>query len=102
MRAEKIDQPTYYISHILEKVKRKEVLSKMYGVEHWEDAEDFLKQVAIKKGKLRKGGEPDVDATAKIILIDWQRGEIPFFHLPEGEVDKFETKQEQTIDNVKE
>ncbi len=43
-----------------------------------------------------------MDATAKIILIDWQRGEIPYFHLPEGEVDKFETKQEQTIDNVKE
>lgn len=48
-----------------------------------------------------------MDATAKIILIDWQRGEIPYFHLPEGEVDKFEngysaSKQEQTIDNVKE
>jgi nuclear GTP-binding protein len=74
----------------------------MYGVEKWEDPEDFLKQVAIRKGKLRKGGEPDVDATAKIILIDWQRGEIPYFHLPDGEVDKFEPKQEQTIDNVKE
>jgi ribosome biogenesis GTPase A len=45
--------------------------------------------VAIKKGKLRKGGEPDVDATAKIILVNWQKGEIPYFHLPEGEVDKF-------------
>lgn len=57
--------------------------------------------MAIKKGKLKKGGEPDVDATAKIILIDWQRGEIPFYHLPEGEVDKFEFKHE-TIDTVKE
>jgi hypothetical protein len=30
--------------------------------------------LAIKKGKLRKGAEPDVDATAKIVLVDWQRG----------------------------
>lgn len=56
----------------------------MFGVSQWEDSDDFLKQVAIKKGKLRKGGEPDVDATAKIILINWQRGDIPYFNLPEG------------------
>jgi hypothetical protein len=37
-------------------VKRREVLTKMYAVEKWEDAEDFLKQVATKKGKLRRGG----------------------------------------------
>lgn len=55
----------------------------------------------MKRGKLKKGGEPDTDAIAKIILTDWQRGEIPFYHLPEGEIDKFEIKQE-TIDNVKE
>ena len=30
--------------------------------------------MAMKKGKLRKGGEPDLEATAKLILIDWQRG----------------------------
>jgi nuclear GTP-binding protein len=41
-----------------------------------------LKLLAIKMGKLRKGGEPDLDITAKIVLIDWQRGEIPFYSLP--------------------
>lgn len=46
----------------------------MYGVQNWEDAEDFIKKVAMKKGKLRKGGEPDMEATSKLILIDWQRG----------------------------
>ena len=46
----------------------------MYGVNEWTDADDFLKKLAAKMGKLKKGGEPDVDATAKLILIDWQRG----------------------------
>jgi ribosome biogenesis GTPase A len=76
-------------------------LIKFYGVLSWTDPEDFLTQLAIKKGKLRKGAEPDVDATAKIVLIDWQRGEIPYYHLPDGYIDKFESKHEETINEVK-
>jgi nuclear GTP-binding protein len=57
-------------------------LIKYYGVKSWEDTEDFLKQLAIKKGKLKKGGEPDILTTAKLVLIDWQRGELPYFTLP--------------------
>lgn len=56
VRAEKIDAPTYYIPHVIEKVKNPEFLKKFYGVDQWEDPEDFIKKVAIKKGKLRKGG----------------------------------------------
>jgi nuclear GTP-binding protein len=49
-------------------------LKRYYGVEDWEDSEDFIKRVAIRKGKLRKGGDPDLVATSKLVLIDWQRG----------------------------
>jgi nuclear GTP-binding protein len=56
----------------------------MYGVKDWVDAEDFITKVAIKKGKLKKGGEPDLIGTSKIVLIDYQRGELPYFTLPEG------------------
>ena len=49
-----------------------------------------MKKVAIKKGKLskvfinfiQKGGEADTKTTAKLILMDWQRGEIPFLSYP--------------------
>lgn len=92
VRAERIDDPCYYIPEILNKV-RPEHIKRIYGVEKWEDEEDFLKQLAIKKGKLRKGGEPDSVATAKIILMDWQRGEIPFYNLPPGAVDKYSLHQ---------
>ncbi len=75
-------------------------MTKHYGVKSWEDTEDFLNQVAIKKGKLKKGGEPDVKTTAKLILIDWQRGELPYFTLPPNAKDeKFE---DENLDNVKE
>ena len=30
----------------------------------------------------RQGGEPDLQTVAKMLLLDWQRGKIPFFKLP--------------------
>ena len=33
-------------------------------------------------GKLGKGGEPDVNTAAKMVLLDWQRGKIPYFEMP--------------------
>lgn len=41
---------------MINKVGNPEFLKKFYGIEQWEDDEDFIKKVAIKKGKLRKGG----------------------------------------------
>jgi len=74
VRAEKIDVPQFYIKDVVSKVNNNSFLKKFYHVEDWEDIEDFIKKVAIKKGKLRKGGEPDLEATSKLILIDWQKG----------------------------
>ena len=53
-----------------------------YKVKTWEDAEDFLTQLAKQSGRLLRGGEPDLNTTAKGVLYDWQRGKIPFFNLP--------------------
>lgn len=90
IRAEKIEEPLEYIQGILNKAK-KEHLTKLYHVENWTDSEDFVGQIAVNYGKLRKGGEPDTKSMAKIILMDWQRGKIPFFELPPG----FNKKEEE-------
>ncbi len=55
-----------------------------YKVKQWQDAEDFLTKLAQASGKLLKGGEPDLNTAAKMVLYDWQRGKIPFFVLPPG------------------
>ena len=47
----------------------------------WEP-EAFLDTLARMKGRLLKGGEPDREAVAKILLSDWVRGRIPFFVPP--------------------
>jgi len=53
-----------------------------YKVRSWKDAEDFLTKLAHASGKLMRGGEPDLNTAAKMVLYDWQRGKIPFFRLP--------------------
>lgn len=53
VRAEKIEEPLEYIPGVLEKAK-KEYLQKIYKVETWIDHEDFVSQIAINYGKLKK------------------------------------------------
>lgn len=45
-------------------------------------ADAFLEVLARKSGKLLKGGEPDRETVAKMVLNDWIRGKIPFFVRP--------------------
>jgi len=53
--------------------------------------------LAAKTGKLLKGGEPDSNNVCKSIIMDWQRGNIPFFDYPPQEdvVMKQEEEEEE-------
>ncbi|CAI5470590.1 unnamed protein product [Closterium sp. Yama58-4] len=42
----------------------------------------FLRQVAQKRGRLKKGGVPDTLAAARIVLREWNGGRIPYYTLP--------------------
>jgi len=84
IRSEKIQEVTYYINHILKKVSSK-ILIKLYGIPEWKDPDTFLENIARRMGKLIKGNRPDLNAAAKIVIQDWQRGRIPFFTLPPEE-----------------
>lgn len=42
------------------------------------DADQFLIQVAHKRGKLGRGGVPDLAAAAKIVIKDWNDGKIAY------------------------
>lgn len=81
VRVENVKNPQEHIQAVLLRAK-KEHLEKTYSIDSWEDAEDFLAKLAIKSGKLLRGGEPDCQTVAKMILNDWLRGKIPFFVAP--------------------
>lgn len=47
-----------------------------YGVEKKEDAWESLRDIAIKRGCLAKGGEPDMDKASAFIIDDFRNGRI--------------------------
>eukprot|EP00299_Pterocystis_sp_00344_P013900 c6855_g1_i2.p1 GENE.c6855_g1_i2~~c6855_g1_i2.p1 ORF type:complete len:680 (+),score=211.38 c6855_g1_i2:126-2042(+) len=93
VRVEMLEEAAQYIEPILKRVK-KEFLVKTYKVKEWCDAYDFLAQVAVAAGKLLKKGEPDVNTVAKMILHDWQRGNLPWFVMPPAYEDDAPTKKD--------
>ncbi|KAI8926421.1 NUC091 domain-containing protein [Entophlyctis helioformis] len=81
VRVENIQQPEEHVTAILERC-RPVYLSRTYGIKTWTDHLDFLSQLALKSGRLLKGGDADVSSVAKMVLNDWIRGKIPFYTLP--------------------
>ncbi|KZV99308.1 NGP1NT-domain-containing protein, partial [Exidia glandulosa HHB12029] len=85
VRVEALPSPSEHVPVLLERVKPV-YLARTYNLElpesgTWE-AEKFLDTLARSKGRLLKGGEPDMEGAAKIVLSDWVRGRIPYFVTP--------------------
>ncbi|KAI5119708.1 hypothetical protein M0805_001423 [Coniferiporia weirii] len=89
VRVEALPTPSDHIPSLMRRVKPL-YLSRTYGVQlpspddssvYWEP-EAFLDKLARMKGRLLKGGGPDIEGVARIILSDWVRGRIPFFVPP--------------------
>ncbi|GAX81235.1 hypothetical protein CEUSTIGMA_g8667.t1 [Chlamydomonas eustigma] len=87
VRIENLDDATEHVAKVLERVKP-EYLRRAYKIKSWQDSEDFLTQVAKMSGKLLKGGDADLNIAARMVLLDWQKGKIPFFTLPPGHTEE--------------
>lgn len=83
VRVELVTNPEDYIDTVLQRM-RKEYVEKTYRISKWNDHVDFLEQLARRSGKLLKGGDPDIQSVAKMVLNDWQRGKLPFYVAPDG------------------
>lgn len=90
VRVEALPQPSEHVTALLQRV-RPVYLSRTYGIPLppskgdatlvW-DVEEFLEKLARTKGRLLKGGEPDIEGVAKVVLNDWVRGKVPYFVPP--------------------
>ncbi|KJH41316.1 hypothetical protein DICVIV_12705 [Dictyocaulus viviparus] len=81
VRVENVKDPENHVQGVLDRVKF-EHLRNHYGIDEWKNVEDFMTKIAIKQGRLLKGGEPDITAIAKCVLNDFQRGKLPYFAVP--------------------
>lgn len=81
VRVEHLSAPEDSVAVLLTRV-RPEYIRRTYEVKSWTSVDDFLEQLAHRRGKLNRGGEPDRNGVAKIVLNDWIRGRIPYFVAP--------------------
>lgn len=59
-------------------------LALFYGIGQFRenDVMDFIQQVGMRRGRLTRGGQVDEEATARMILTDWNDGRIPYYTYP--------------------
>jgi nuclear GTP-binding protein len=109
VRVENLPTPSEHIPALLNRV-RTVYLERTYDVHlpdiseegekkhepRW-DPDEFLDALARKSGKLLKGGEPDRETVAKMVLNDWIRGKIPFFVRPPEEEGSKERKEKEKV-----
>ena len=91
VRPEKLSSPSLYIPALLSRIVNTDKLIKKYSLdpkqiaeqpELIKDATMFLSMLAVKMGKLLKGGEPDLETVARVVIQDWQKGRLPYFVPP--------------------
>lgn len=105
VRVENVENPSQYIESVLRRTEPRHV-ERLYEVQGYETATEFLELLGRKAGRLLKGGEPDVNGVAKMVLNDFIRGKLPWFTPPphdgfeEGKNEKNE-KSEKSIEGQK-
>lgn len=81
VRVEHVTHAEQYIPGVLRRCKRQH-LERTYEISGWENATEFIELLAKKHGRLLKGGEPDEQGIAKLVINDFNRGKIPWFVPP--------------------
>jgi nuclear GTP-binding protein len=80
IRIENVEDPDQFIADVID-LAGKESIENCYNVK-FNDIEDLFVKIALKYGKVVKGGEPNIDLISKMILHDLHRGKIPYHIKP--------------------
>ena len=83
LKVESVEDPVEPVQAILNRIEPK-YLADVYDIPPItsRDAQDFLLRVAYQKGRLGRGALPDLDATARSVLHDWNTGKIKYHTEP--------------------
>lgn len=81
VKLEQVADPIEPVELILKRCKKEQILQH-YMIPNFHNVTEFLVAIAQKRGKLKKGGVPNLEAAAITILRDWNSGSIPFCTIP--------------------
>eukprot|EP00897_Mesotaenium_endlicherianum_P007562 jgi/Mesen1/6834/ME000351S05950 len=74
IKVERLDDPIAPVAEIL-KLCSAERLMGIYKIERFSGVDEFVRLIAMARGKLKKGGIPNTAAAAKSVLKDWNEGD---------------------------
>jgi len=81
IKVEELTDPVRPVEALLNRVENEQLL-KFYRIGQFTTAEQFLAQVAKKKGLLGAGGVPNIDETARCVIRDYLNGKLTYFTTP--------------------
>jgi len=81
VKLEQVADPVSPVNTILKRCNKHVMLS-IYKIPDFSTPNEFLIHIARKNGKLMKGGIPNINQAARIVLQDWTGGKIPFYTEP--------------------
>ncbi|KAJ6237874.1 guanine nucleotide-binding protein-like 3 [Anaeramoeba flamelloides] len=81
VKVEQLKDPIAPIEIILQKCNH-EHLQSIYKIDPFQDAADFLKKIAKRRGMIKKGGFFKRKTAACTVIRDWNSGKIPYYTSP--------------------
>lgn len=81
VKLEAVDDPIPCVEAILSRCQKVQMMLH-YNLTDFKDPTEFLQLLAVRMGKLKKGGIPDVGKAARILLQDWNSGKITYYTAP--------------------
>ncbi|WP_048159828.1 GTPase [Thermococcus barophilus] len=100
--ADKIEDPVKPALKLIRRIidTRKEALTEKYDIQEFESEEQILEAIGRKKGLLRKGGEVDIEETARYFLREWQTGKFTLFEKEEKREEEFQWAYSDVLEEI--
>lgn len=81
IKAEDVVDVVKAIDEILKRVQKEEML-KVFKIADFAGSTEFLVNVALRTGKLKKGGVPNLEEAARVVIKEWNEGKIKYYVPP--------------------
>ena len=83
VRAERLENPEDFVDAICETVRREHIAAQ-YKIpkDGWTNSTELMEVIAMRAGRLLKGGDPCLRSAAIMLINDFQRGRLPHYVAP--------------------
>lgn len=95
VRTELLEDPLQAVTDMLSRCDPAQIME-YYSVPAFTSTMEFLQHLSRRLGKLKKGGVPNVEASARVVLQDFNEGNISYYVIPPKEY-KPQTKLEAQV-----